>query len=600
MSYPFCNPSDRRTATSNPFVYDERKHYLARRTSHERRIHFPHDDRLRLNYDMLQRSGSPIDEIVVEGPVPAKTIASNAMSFDSAGLLAFAPHQIVENVNWSEVTGDLPAGWGDLISDAGTVTYADQPGGYAEATFVSTGTRPAIFNNTTVEEFTLYTAGFYFHSTTIVGNEIMMACVLTSGTDCDLDMDEITSGEGWYGTGFVMGNDISVAFRVGQGSGGPATGTSILSRPFIVKGLLPGVGIGNNNGGFLDDQRGPFGRWVGTDDGDEPRYDQPRFAHDPANSNARLGLFEEMAAATNDALWNRDFTDADWVKSNTSAAEDATGLTGIANSASTLTATAADGTCLQTVTQASAENTYSVYIKRKTGTGDIQITDDDGANWTTVSGLSSSVFTRYHITRTIANPVFGIRIRTDTDAIEVDFNQLEAGEKPSSPIWTTWVAVDRAKDVRTTTELGWLNADEGLMFKQAIIPYVSTAEMTLWSIDDGTATDRLRLYMDAAENVNFETISNIGNPGASDGAGVIAVDTVFKVAGVYDNDDVIAFVDGASSGADNMAALPVTDAATISRWGDDNASGTPWAGFTQIEKFYNVRKSNVLADSLTT
>ena len=85
MSHPFINHHDRRASTRRPFVRDERKYYLARRTSHERRIHFPHDNRLRLYYDMLQSSGSLIDSIVLKGPVPTFSRASNAGSFASDG-----------------------------------------------------------------------------------------------------------------------------------------------------------------------------------------------------------------------------------------------------------------------------------------------------------------------------------------------------------------------------------------------------------------------------------------------------------------------------------------------------------------------------------
>ncbi|KKL03728.1 hypothetical protein LCGC14_2623250, partial [marine sediment metagenome] len=123
-----------------------------------------------------------------------------------------------------------------------------------------------------------------------------------------------------------------------------------------------------------------------------------------------------------------------------------------------------------------------------------------------------------------------------------------------------------------------------------IIPQVSAAERTLWSIDDGTATDRLRLYLDAAENGNFETVNSGDTDGASDGAAVIAVDTVFKLAGTYTDDSVIGYVDGTASTEDTAAGIPVTDAATVSRFGDDSAAGTPFDGYLQKAKGYNVVK----------
>ncbi len=84
--------------------------------------------------------------------------------------------------------------------------------------------------------------------------------------------------------------------------------------------------------------------------------DQARFDHTLASPFTALGLLIEEAR-TNRALHNRDFTDAVWVESNITSAQDATGLDNVANSASTLTAGAANGTTLQTVTNASAERT---------------------------------------------------------------------------------------------------------------------------------------------------------------------------------------------------------------------------------------------------
>ncbi len=188
--------------------------------------------------------------------------------------------------------------------------------------------------------------------------------------------------------------------------------------------------------------------------------DLPRYEHDPTNNNAQLGLLME-ATRTNEALWNQDITNAVWVKTNMTNAMDATGLDGVANSASTITASAANATVLQTVTKASADNTYSVWVRRVTGSGNIDITDNNGTNWITLTGLSSTVFTRYVLPpRIAANPVFGIRIVTDTDAVEVDMNQLEEGDLNQSyalsEIPTTTASVTRAQEFARTTDVSWV------------------------------------------------------------------------------------------------------------------------------------------------
>ncbi len=152
-------------------------------------------------------------------------------------------------------------------------------------------------------------------------------------------------------------------------------------------------------------------------------------------------------ASTNEALHNRDFDNAAWVKTDITALKDAIGADGVANSASTLTATGANGTAFQTVTKASAKNTFSIDVRRKTGTGTIEITDNNGSSLTDITALiNSTTYTRIQITRTQANPVFGVKITTSGDEVEVDYSQLEALAFASSRIATTTVAVGRGTD----------------------------------------------------------------------------------------------------------------------------------------------------------
>jgi hypothetical protein len=153
--------------------------------------------------------------------------------------------------------------------------------------------------------------------------------------------------------------------------------------------------------------------------------------------------------ATNNLLHSRDLSNVAWAKTNCTGTKDQTGLDGSANSASSLTSSAANATCLQTLVLGAADYNYSVYIKRLTGTGTIWITDDNDTNRTECTGLSSTVWTKYSITRSQANPIVGIKILTSGDSIAVDCNQLEAGKFSSRPIHTTTIAVSR------TTEAGF-------------------------------------------------------------------------------------------------------------------------------------------------
>ena len=82
-----------------------------------------------------------------------------------------------------------------------------------------------------------------------------------------------------------------------------------------------------------------------------------------------------------------------------------------------LTASGANGTLIQDLgVIASTAQCFSLYLKRKTGTGNIDITLDGGATWTTQT-INSTTWTRCEKTQTLANPDVGIRIVTSGDAV---------------------------------------------------------------------------------------------------------------------------------------------------------------------------------------
>lgn len=150
---------------------------------------------------------------------------------------------------------------------------------------------------------------------------------------------------------------------------------------------------------------------------------------------------------TNSLLWARDFTQADWVKTDLTAAKTALGADGTFASASTLTATGANGTALQTLAIAAAARTSSFFVRRRVGTGAISITRD-GSNYTAItSSISSAGYTRVSLTSSQLNPVIGFKIATSGDAIDVDFAQDEAGSYMHSPVLTTTVAATYNVDI---------------------------------------------------------------------------------------------------------------------------------------------------------
>jgi hypothetical protein len=189
-----------------------------------------------------------------------------------------------------------------------------------------------------------------------------------------------------------------------------------------------------------------------------------RFDHDPITGES-LGLLVE-AAGTNLVLHNRDLTQAQWTKTNMTVARDQIGPDGIGNSASSIIADADRATVLQAITSASSARLTSAYVKRISGTGPIEMTQNGGLNWTAVPITAS--WTRVSIPSvTIENPTVGFRIGAIGDAIAVDYVQCENNSFSTSAIATTSATVTRAADVASMTGANfssWYNVSQGTTF----------------------------------------------------------------------------------------------------------------------------------------
>ena len=184
------------------------------------------------------------------------------------------------------------------------------------------------------------------------------------------------------------------------------------------------------------------------------------------------GQLLDEGEATNHCLYSRDLSNSVWVKTDCTGTKNQIGLDEVANSASLLTATGANGTAFQTLGMASSTKSYYVYIRRSVGAGTISITDNGGTNYTECTGLSSTAFTKYRITRTQATPVIGLKITTSGDAIIVDCNQLEQTAFSTTPVPTLSIPVTR------TSEAGNV-ADNGIKWTMGAAVMNALAEGTI-------------------------------------------------------------------------------------------------------------------------
>ena len=320
----------------------------------------------------------------------------------------------------------------------------------------------------------------------------------------------------------------------------------------------------------------------------------PRFAYDILGNY--LGLHVEEAR-TNRALRSRDMTNATWVKSNITPAQTATGLDGVSNSATQLTATAANSTSLQTITDATSRaRAVSFDIKRVSGSGNVDITADNGTTWTTCTGLSTSLFTRYTVLVTNANPIIGIRIVASGDVIIVDYAQCEDGASATSRIGTTTATVTRIGDVCKVTTLSNIrfNAAEGSFVCKAVQGTWAASPQTYFSLY-GVAGTRIQVRRETKTTVNLALIfdASVVQSSFSQTAGDNGLSV--KMAMGYKLNDIVGSANGLAVSTDTSATIPTVTTLEIGSFTGGNTTN----GYIEYLAYYPKKRPNVEFSSLS-
>lgn len=238
----------------------------------------------------------------------------------------------------------------------------------------------------------------------------------------------------------------------------------------------------------------------------------PRSTYTELTGATYLGYLAEEAR-TNNALWCRDLSHAGtWVGLNTTAVLDQVGIDGAANSASRLTATLGNGLSQQGITIAAVNRPFSAYIKRLSGTGNIDFAQD-GASFTTQTVPNDGLWHRCTLVASQLNPTLTIRLVTNGDSIAVDYAMLEdngggAATFPLSPILTTTVAVTRNADSLNYPMAGNIVGTQGT----AACEVTSQAGGTTYTLYAGGTS--APLYVNVGAQVRFLDGTN-NNTGAA-------------------------------------------------------------------------------------
>lgn len=307
-------------------------------------------------------------------------------------------------------------------------------------------------------------------------------------------------------------------------------------------------------------------------------------------SGVLQGMRWEMEQRTNLALWNRDLTNAAWTKTNGTAAKDQAGIDAVSNSASSFTATAGNATCLQSITSASAARVTSFFLKRITGTGTVNITQDNGTTWTAVT--LTSAWQRFQVTATAADPIIGIRIVTSGDAVALDFAQHETpASTASSPIATTTASVIRQPDVLAASSISWYRQDEGTVLFEGIVSAITASTGAIYVFSDGTNNERMSTYLAAGSGFYY----SFGLDGGATQYGfsattAISAGSIFRHAFVYKANAFALTVNGGAPVTDTSGTLPTI---TYLKFGSSSATAAlHFMGYARRFQYFNTRLPN--------
>jgi hypothetical protein len=138
------------------------------------------------------------------------------------------------------------------------------------------------------------------------------------------------------------------------------------------------------------------------------------------------GLIQSTPASRNLLTFTEEFDNAAWVKSSATVAANSVAAPDGTMTADTLTASGANGTALQTFTASAVPYTFSIWLRRLTGTGNVQLTVD-GTTYATVTLTTAWARFETTLTPSAGSRTAGVRIVTSGDAVYAWGAQLELG-----------------------------------------------------------------------------------------------------------------------------------------------------------------------------
>lgn len=321
---------------------------------------------------------------------------------------------------------------------------------------------------------------------------------------------------------------------------------------------------------------------------------QPRFDYNPTTLVCKGLLIEE--SRTNVLTYSEDFSNAAWSVNTTMGVASGVADPWGGNTAYTLTANGATSVFGRTYTgTASIAYSGTIWIRRRTGTGNINLRIGDNSNINITSSVSSN-WSRVSGTATPSTTTVRYYVVLDTsgDAVDIWGSQLEAGAFPTSYIPTTTTALTRNADVATMTGTNfssWFNASEGAFVADFDTTDVGASRFpNVLVASNGTSAERIFLAVSGGSRrtaVYSSSTSQYDQIGG--GLGTTTANAFNRLALGYKVDSFVGAAMGSLATPDVSGVLPTVDRLTL---GSSAVSNNFLNGHVAAIRFYPQRLLN--------
>jgi hypothetical protein len=278
--------------------------------------------------------------------------------------------------------------------------------------------------------------------------------------------------------------------------------------------------------------------------------------------------------------------------SNDASAVSPSGLLGVEY----LTATGTNGLVLDSSTL-TGDGTFSVYLKRKTGVGDIRMSINGGVSNTTMA--VTDVWKRFSLSSTTGLGQLVISCLTSGDEVYIWGWQEEALSYPTSLIPTEGSQVTRNQDVCTNGgSLATINSTEGVLYAE-IAALSNDGGNRRISLNDGSDNNRINLMFTSVSNQIVCNYKANGTTRVSLSTISYSVIDINKIAFKWKLGDFQLFVNGVKISTDNNTTMINANTLNTIDFRDGNALN-PFFGKTKAVAVWKEALSDQELAELTT